>query len=75
MTLRYRFKDAPFEVAEEPFEAAGKKFNRGSFIIRERAAGRSSIDGGARELGIAGRGARRRAHGEDASGRAPPASR
>ncbi|MGH9854127.1 MAG: M14 family zinc carboxypeptidase, partial [Blastocatellia bacterium] len=32
ITLRYRFKDAPFEVAEEPFEAAGTKFNRGSFI-------------------------------------------
>ena len=33
-TLRYRFKDAQFDVAEEPFEAAGQKFNRGSFIIR-----------------------------------------
>jgi hypothetical protein len=34
MTLRYRFKAATMEAAEEPFEAAGKKFNRGSFIIR-----------------------------------------
>ncbi len=34
VTLRYRFKDTPFEAAEEPFEAAGAKFNRGSFIIR-----------------------------------------
>ena len=33
-TLRYRFKDAQFDVAEEPFEAEGQKFNRGSFIIR-----------------------------------------
>lgn len=33
-TLRYRFKDAQFEAAEEPFEAAGTKFNRGSFVIR-----------------------------------------
>lgn len=33
MTLRYRLKDASFEVAEEPFEAAGQKFNRGSFIL------------------------------------------
>jgi hypothetical protein len=33
-TLRYKFKDASFEAAEEPFDAAGKKFNRGSFIIR-----------------------------------------
>ncbi len=34
VTLRYRFKDAVVEAAEEPFEAAGRKFNRGSFIIR-----------------------------------------
>ncbi|HKO99269.1 MAG TPA: M14 family zinc carboxypeptidase [Pyrinomonadaceae bacterium] len=34
MTLRYRFKDAVVESAEEPFEAAGRKFNRGSFIFR-----------------------------------------
>jgi Zinc carboxypeptidase len=33
-TLRYRLKDAQFDVAEEPFEAAGQKFNRGSFLIR-----------------------------------------
>ena len=33
-TLRYRFKDAQVDVAEEPFEAQGQKFNRGSFIIR-----------------------------------------
>jgi hypothetical protein len=33
-TLRYRFKDAQFSVAEEPFESAGQKFNRGSFIVR-----------------------------------------
>jgi len=32
-TLRYRFKDAAFDAAEEPFEAAGHKFNRGSFIV------------------------------------------
>ena len=35
-TLRYRFKDAEIEVAEEPFEAGGQKFNRGSFIIQQR---------------------------------------
>ena len=34
VTLRYRFPSAAFEAAEEPFEAAGHKFNRGSFIIR-----------------------------------------
>ena len=34
MTLRYRFRDAAFEAAEEPFEADGHKSNRGSFIVR-----------------------------------------
>jgi hypothetical protein len=38
VTLRYRFKDAKFEVAEEAFEAGGQKFNRGSFIIRNLSA-------------------------------------
>jgi len=35
VTLRYRLKGANVEAAEEPFEAAGQKFNRGSFIIRK----------------------------------------
>jgi hypothetical protein len=34
ISLRYRLRKASFDSAEEPFEAAGKKFNRGSFIIR-----------------------------------------
>jgi Zinc carboxypeptidase len=34
VTLRYRFPQASFEAAEEPFEAGGHKFNRGSFIVR-----------------------------------------
>ena len=33
-TLRYRFPNASIDAAEEPFEAAGKKFNRGSFIVK-----------------------------------------
>ena len=33
-TLRYKFKDGSFEAAEEPFEAAGRKFARGSFIVK-----------------------------------------
>ena len=41
-TLRYRLKDAQFDAAEEPFEAAGQKFNRGSFIIRNVARRRSA---------------------------------
>jgi hypothetical protein len=35
VTLRYRLKDVAVEAAEEPFQAAGRKFNRGSFIIRK----------------------------------------
>src|SRR6185369_126256 len=34
VTFRYRLKDVEMDAAEEPFEAAGRKFNRGSFIIR-----------------------------------------
>src|SRR5687768_12657293 len=35
VTFRYRLKDVEMEVAEEPFDAGGRKFNRGSFIIRK----------------------------------------
>jgi Zinc carboxypeptidase. len=35
VTLRYRLKDVEMDAAEEPFEATGRKFNRGSFIIRK----------------------------------------
>ena len=38
VTLRYRLKDASVDAAEEPFEAAGQKFSRGSFIIRKASA-------------------------------------
>ena len=34
VTFRYRLKDVEMEAAEEPFEVGGRKFNRGSFIIR-----------------------------------------
>ena len=37
VSLRYRLKDATFDAAEEPFEASGRKFNRGSFIISKVA--------------------------------------
>jgi len=33
-TLRYRLKSADIQIAEEPFDAAGKKFRRGSFIVK-----------------------------------------
>jgi hypothetical protein len=50
VTLRYKFKDASFEAAEEPFDAAGKKFNRGSFIIRNVTA--ADIEKAAGDLGL-----------------------
>jgi len=49
LALRYRLKDATFEAAEEPFEASGRKFNRGSFIIKGPAA---SVEKAAAELGL-----------------------
>ena len=49
-TLRYRIKDADFQIAEQPFEAAGQKFGRGSFIVRHISSG--DLDKAARELGL-----------------------
>jgi hypothetical protein len=50
ITLRYRFPSATFDAAEEPFEAAGHKFNRGSFIVRGIAA--DDLGKAAAELGV-----------------------
>jgi len=50
MTLRYRFPAGDFQASEEPFEAAGKKFNRGSFMIR--GVGASDLGQSAHELGF-----------------------
>jgi hypothetical protein len=46
-TLRYRLKDASIEVAEEPFEAGGRQYRRGSFVIRgvARASLEKALDG------------------------------
>jgi hypothetical protein len=49
-TLRYRMKGASVEAAEEPFESGGKKFNRGSFVIRN--ATRADLDRAASDLGL-----------------------
>src|SRR5205809_1414413 len=49
-TLRYRLKDVAMEAAEEPFEAGGHKFNRGSFIIRKASA--DELQRAANDLGI-----------------------
>jgi hypothetical protein len=50
VTLRYRLKSATFDAAEEPFEAGGRKFNRGSFIIRNVSA--ADMNRAAADLGI-----------------------
>ena len=50
ITLRYQLKQAAFEAAEEPFEVAGRKFNRGSFIIRN--ASHDAVNKATSELGI-----------------------
>jgi Zinc carboxypeptidase len=50
VTFRYRLKDVEMEAAEEPFDAAGRKFNRGSFIIRR--APEEELRRVANELGI-----------------------
>ena len=49
-TLRYRLKDASIEAAEEGFESDGKKFNRGTFLIRN--VGRADVDRATAELGL-----------------------
>ena len=49
-TLRYKLRDADMQAAEEPFEAGGKKFNRGSLIVR--GVSRSDFDRAASETGL-----------------------
>jgi hypothetical protein len=50
VTLRYTLKNAAFEAAEEPFDADGKTFNRGSFIIKNAAA--AEVEKAATDLGL-----------------------
>jgi len=50
ITMRYLFKGASFDAAEEPFEIAGHKFNRGSFIVRNVSA--SELGKAGAELGV-----------------------
>jgi hypothetical protein len=50
ITLRFRFPSASFDAAEEPFEAAGHKFNRGSFIVRNVPA--ADLGKAGAELGV-----------------------
>ena len=73
VTLRYQFKNASFDAAEEPFEVAGKKFNRGSFIIKNAPA--ADIEKAAGDLGLQIVATDRGAVGEDASAPRRRASR
>jgi hypothetical protein len=50
ITLRYKFPKAAFEAAEEPFEADGHKFNRGSFVVK--SVGREELAKAGAELGV-----------------------
>jgi hypothetical protein len=49
-TLRYKLKDADFRATEEPFEANGQKFNRGTFVIRGVAG--ATLDAATKALGL-----------------------
>jgi len=49
-TLRYRLKAADFQSAEDAFDADGRRFNRGSFIVRNVSA--TELDRAAKELGV-----------------------
>src|SRR5665213_1174323 len=49
-TLRYRLKVADFQAAEDPFEAAGKSFARGSYVIRNVSQG--DLNSATKELGV-----------------------
>jgi hypothetical protein len=49
-TLRYKLKDASMEAAEEPFEAGGKKFSRGSIVVRN--VSRGDLDRASAEAGV-----------------------
>jgi Zinc carboxypeptidase len=49
-TLRYKLRDVSIEAAEESFESAGKKFTRGSFLIRN--ASRAQLNDAIADLGL-----------------------
>jgi hypothetical protein len=51
-TLRYQLKAADIQAAEEPFEAGGHKFNRGTFLIRGVVP--AELDRVTKALGLSG---------------------
>jgi zinc carboxypeptidase len=50
VALRYRLKDVAMEAAEEPFEWEGRKYNRGSLVIRKAPV--NELRQAAADLGI-----------------------
>ena len=50
ITLRYKLKDADFQIAEEPFDANGQHYSRGSFIVT--GVSQSALDAAAKSLGV-----------------------
>ncbi|HEY4218740.1 MAG TPA: M14 family zinc carboxypeptidase [Gemmatimonadaceae bacterium] len=50
ITLRYKLKDADWQTSEDPFDAAGAKYNRGSFIIKN--VSQNDIAAAAKEFGV-----------------------
>ena len=50
ISLRYRLKNAKFDIAEDAFDANGAHFNRGSFIIS--GAGADDVSKATADLGI-----------------------
>jgi hypothetical protein len=51
-TFRYRLRDVPMQAAEAPFEAAGRKFNAGTFLIQADSDLRTRLDQTGREMGV-----------------------
>jgi hypothetical protein len=49
-TLRYRLRDASIEASEEPFESGGKKYTRGTFLLRN--VNRAQLSDATSELGL-----------------------
>ena len=50
VTLRYRFRNADFQSAEEPFTVGEQRYARGSFVIRGLAL--DAMNQAAKELGL-----------------------
>jgi hypothetical protein len=52
VTFRFKHKDVKMLAAEEPFEAGGRKFTAGAFIIPD--ADRAKLEPSIKELGLSG---------------------